>query len=97
MSLWPKSNKMELNVIEYIYRGFKISYKIEPITHQDRGYKAAGHATYLLSKPKSFVTTALQTEKNTYASTEHEIRTSLEKQVDLELQYFSDMKKEICV
>ena len=82
---------MEFHVIEYIYRGFKISYKMEPAAHENNGYKAAGHATYLLSKPKIFPSTTFQTEYDTHTGTEHEIRTLLENHVDFELKNLYEM------
>lgn len=83
-------------MIEYIYRGFKISYKMEPAAHEKKSYKAAGHATYLLSKPKSFVSKTFQTEYDTHSSTEHEIRTLLENYVDFELKNFYAMQTSAC-
>ena len=81
-------------MIEYIYRGFKISYKIEPVRHEENLYQAAGHATYLLNIPKSFVPARFHTEYDTHAAVEHEIRTLVENYVDFELKNFYDVKME---
>ena len=82
-------------MIEYIYRGFKISYKIDPVTQEEHLYKAAGHATYLLNIPKFVSPARFHTEYDTHAGTEHEIRKLLENYVDFELKSFYDMKQEM--
>lgn len=81
-------------MIEYIYRGFKLSYKIELAKHDKTGYTAAGFATYLLNVPKSFVPAKFHTEYDTHTSAEHEIKKMLENYVDFELKNFYEMKKE---
>ena len=81
-------------MIEYIYCGFKISYKIEPAQNEANLYKAVGHATYLLNNPKSFTPTSFHTEYDTHAGTEHEIRKMLENYVNFELKNFYEMKQE---
>lgn len=78
-------------MIEYIYRGFKLSYKIELAKH-DR-YTAAGFATYLLNVPKSFVPAKFHTEDDTHTNAEHEIKKMLESYVDFELKSFYEMRK----
>ena len=87
-------HKGSFDVIEYIYRGFKISYKIEPTTAGTNTYTATGHAVYLLSAPKSFSPKKFHTEYVTFAGTEHEIRKLLENYIDFELKKFYEMKKE---
>ncbi|WP_133127633.1 hypothetical protein [Legionella nagasakiensis] len=81
---------------EYIYRGFKISYKIitTEIEQNLNLYKADGTVTYLLSRPKSFLPVKFHTEYDTYAGAEHEIKKLLENYVDFELKNFYDMEKE---
>ena len=69
-------------MIEYIYKGFKISYKIIPAELEKNTYKAEGSATYLLNIPRSF------------AGAEHEIKKLLENYVNFELKNFYDMQKE---
>lgn len=81
-------------MIEYIYRGFKLSYKIEHPKQEKNSYTAAGFATYLLNVPKSFVPAKFHTEYDTHTSAEHEIKKLLENYVDFELKSFYEMKKE---
>ena len=72
-------------MIEYIYRGFKISYKIRPTTVDKTSYTAIGHTTYLLSASKFLSPKPFRIEYSTYAVTEHEIRKMLENHIDAEL------------
>ncbi len=81
-------------MIEYIYKGFKISYKIFPVDFEKNAYKADGSATYLLNTPKSFMPKKLHTEYVTHVGAEHEIKKLLENYVDLELKSFYELKKE---
>lgn len=80
-------------MIEYIYRGFKISYKIAADSEKNT-YKADGSLTYLLNVPKSFTSKKFHTEYDTHHGAEHEIKKLLENYVDFELKNFYDMKKE---
>lgn len=81
-------------MIEYIYRGFKISYTIEREHQEDDLYTATGQVTYLLSVPKSFIPASFHTEYVTHAGAEHEIRILLENYINFELKNFYDRKKE---
>ena len=81
-------------MIEYIYKGFKISYKVVPMDFNKNTYKAEGSVTYLLNMPKSFAPQKFYTELATYTGTEHEIKKLLENYVDFELKNFYDMQKE---
>ena len=81
-------------MIEYIYKGFKISYKILPIEFDKITYKADGSVTYLLNVPKTFAPKRFHTEYATHTGAEHEIKKLLENYVDFELKNFYDMKKE---
>lgn len=79
-------------MIEYIYRGFKLSYKIDSAHHENKLYKATGHATCLLDNPASCTPARFQTEYNSHDSTEHEIRSMLENYVNFELKNYFEMK-----
>lgn len=79
---------------EYIYRGFKISYKIVPTDADKSLYKADGTVIYLLNHPRSFVPVKFHTEYETYAGAEYEIKKMLENYVDFELKSFYEMKRE---
>ena len=81
-------------MIEYIYKGFKISYKIMAAEFEKNTYKADGSLTYLLNIPKSFTPKHFHTEYDTHAGAEHEIKKLLENYVDFELKNFYDMQKE---
>jgi len=81
-------------VIEYIYRGFKISYNIEQEKQEETLYTATGHVTYLLSVPKSFIPANFHTEYDTHAGAEHEIRILLENYINFELKNFYDRKND---
>lgn len=81
-------------MIEYIYRGFKISYKIVPVEYKINTYQADGAAVYLLNRPKSLTPKKFYTEYETLTGAEHEIKKLLENYVDFELKNFYDMKKE---
>ena len=81
-------------MIEYIYKGFKISYKIIPANFENSSYKADGSVTYLLSVPKFFTSKKFHTEYVTHEGAEHEIKQLIENHVDFELKNFYEMKKE---
>lgn len=82
-------------MIEYIYRGFKISYTVEQQTQETTSFKAKGYVTYLLSVPKSFEPANLYAEYTTHAGAEHTIRLLLENHINVELKTFYDRKKEL--
>lgn len=79
-------------MIEYIYKGFKISYKVIPANFENKTFNANGSATYLLNAPK-FAHQKFHTEDNTQTGAEHEIKKLLENYVNFELKNFYDMKK----
>ncbi len=81
-------------MIEYIYKGFMISYKIASAEFDKNNYRADGSVTYLLNRPKSFTPKKFHTEYTTHAGAEHEIKKLLENYVNFELKNFYDMKKE---
>ena len=81
-------------MIEYIYKGFIISYKILSAEFENNIFQADGSVTYLLNRPKSFVPQKFYTEFATHVGAEHEIKKLLENYVDFELKNFYDMKKE---
>ena len=81
-------------VIEYIYKGFKISYDVMPSGVEQQTFKADGSLTYLLNMPKTFPPQKFHTEYSSFAGAEHEIKKLLENYVDFELKNFYDMKKE---
>ncbi|WP_133129890.1 hypothetical protein [Legionella yabuuchiae] len=76
---------------EYIYKGFKISYKIIAISQEE--YKAHGTATYLLRKGKKFLPVKFHTELDSYDGTEHEIKALLENYVDFELKNYYETEQ----
>lgn len=75
-------------MIEYIYKGFKISYKIASSGMDKHHFKADGSLTYLLNTPKTFKPQKFHTEYNSYAGAEHEIKKLLENYIDFELKIF---------
>jgi hypothetical protein len=81
-------------VIEYIYRGFKLSYKITVTDDEKNVYQADGYLTYLLNKPFLFSSRRFHTEYDTHTGAEHEIKQLLEHYVDFELKNFYAMQKE---
>ena len=81
-------------MIEYIYKGFKISYQIHATPLDHNIYKADGSVAYLLNIPKSFSPKKFHTEFSTHLGAEHEIKKLLENYVDFELKNFYTMKKE---
>lgn len=81
-------------MIEYIYKGFKISYKVFPIEFEKNAYHADGTLTYLLNLPDVFKPQKFHTECDTYAGAEHEIKQLLENYINFELKNFYDMQKE---
>ena len=80
-------------MIEYIYKGFMISYKITPAALENNSFQADGSVTYLLNRPKSFSSQQFHTEFTTHVGAEHEIKKLLENYVDFELKNFYDRKK----
>ena len=81
-------------MIEYIYKGFKISYHIATADSATNIFKADGSVSYLLNMPKSFRPTKFHTEHSTQTGAEHEIKKLLENYVDFELKNYYDMQKE---
>ena len=79
-------------VTEYIYKGFKISYKINVL--DNTLYKADGAVTYLPTVPTSFEPIQFHTELDSHSGAEHEIKKLLENYVDFELKSFYEMKAE---
>lgn len=80
-------------MIEYIYRGFKISYNVIADATQQNFYQAGGSAVYLMNSPKNLLPQKFHTEYNTYAGAEYEIKKLLENYVDFELKNFHDLQK----
>lgn len=74
-------------MIEYIYRGFKISYLVEAVHQEDDLFIAKGHVTCLLNLPKS-KPVDFHTEYATRAGVEHEIRVMLENHINIELKNY---------
>ncbi len=75
-------------MIEYIYKGFKLSYTITEVScAEPRLYEAHGNAIYLLSTP-GFAQTHFHAEDETQVGAEHEIKRLLENYVDFELKNF---------
>lgn len=81
-------------MIEYIFKGFKMSYKIVAAEFEKNTYKAEGSVSYLLNMPKSFMPKKFHTEYITQAGAEYEIKKLLEDYVNFELKNFYDMQKE---
>lgn len=81
-------------MIEYIYKGFKLSYQIVAPEHEKKAYKANGSLTYLLNIPDSFLPKKFYNEHTTHSDAEHEIKQLLENHVNLELKKFYDKQKE---
>jgi len=81
-------------MIEYIYKGFKLSYRISDLVSENTSYKADGALLYLLNTPNTFAPKKFQTEDETHSGAEHEIKKILENYVDCELKNFYDMQKE---
>ncbi|MCH9689878.1 MAG: hypothetical protein K0U10_04410 [Gammaproteobacteria bacterium] len=80
-------------MIEYIYKGFKLSYTVSEIScaltpSEPHTYEAHGNAIYLLNSPKWFTQTHLHAEDETHVGAEHEIKRLLENYVDFELKNF---------
>ena len=81
-------------MVEYLYRGFKISYKIASSEFEKKTYKADGAVTYLLNMPKAFTPTKFHAEYDTHAHAEYEIKKLLESYVNFELKGFYGMNHE---
>ncbi len=81
-------------MIEYIYKGFKLSYKIVAPENEKKTYKVNGFITYLLNIPHSFSPKKFYNEYATHSDAEHEMKQLLENHVNLELKHFYDNKKE---
>ncbi len=79
-------------MIEYIYKGFKLSYTILPTEHTS--FRADGALTYLLKQSICFKPKKFCTEYPSSTGAEHEIKKLLENYVNFELKNYYDMKKE---
>lgn len=84
-------------MIEYIYKGFKLSYKVSEVRSpaaEPVSYEAHGNAVYLLSTPKKwFSQTHFHTDNEHHRGAEHEIKRLLENYVDFELKNFYAMQE----
>ena len=80
-------------MIDYIYKGFRLSYKITSLNTTTNTYQANGSALYLLNAPKALAPKTFHTELSTHKATEHEIKTLLENYVNIELTHFYNMRK----
>jgi len=86
-------------VIEYIYKGFKLSYQVSNLSSsaspaEPTLYEAHGNSVYLLSTPKKwFSQTHFHTDNDTHQGAEHEIKRLLENYVDFELKNFYAMQE----
>lgn len=76
------------SVIEYIYKGFMISYKVLPAAFEENTFLASGSVTYLLNRPKNIASKSIHTKYSTYQGAEHEIKKLLENHVNGELSSF---------
>lgn len=81
-------------MIEYIYKGFKISYHVASADIGKQMFKADGSLSYLLDTPKSFKPQKFHTEYNSYAGAEHEIKKILENYIDFELKNYYQINQE---
>jgi hypothetical protein len=84
-------------VIEYIYKGFKLSYTVSEVScalspDEPCVYEAHGNAIYLLNTPKWFTQTHQHAEDESHVGAEHEIKRLLENHVDFELKNFYAMQ-----
>lgn len=86
-------------MIEYIYKGFKLSYQVSVLSSSASPsepplHEAHGNAVYLLSTPKKwFSQTHFHTDNDTHQGAEHEIKRLLENYVDFELKNFYAMQE----
>jgi hypothetical protein len=86
-------------MIEYIYKGFKLSYQVSELSASASFdgsilYEAHGNAVYLLSTPKKwFSQTHFHTDNESHQGAEHEIKRLLENYVDFELKNFYTMQE----
>ena len=83
-------------MIEYIYKGFKLSYTVSEVRcalspDEPSVYEAHGNAIYLLNSPR-FTQMHLHAEDESYMGAEHEIKRLLENYVDFELKSFYAMQ-----
>ncbi|MDF1683751.1 MAG: hypothetical protein P1U36_03745 [Legionellaceae bacterium] len=86
-------------MIEYIYKGFKLSYQVSKLNasasaDESALFEAHGNAVYLLSTPKKwFSQTHFHTDNESHHGAEHEIKHLLENYVDFELKNFYAMQE----
>lgn len=80
-------------MIEYIYKGFKVSYKIVPT--EVNTYRAEGSLLYLLATPKHFTPKKFHAVLDTHRAAEYEIKKQLEDHVNFELKRFYEKQAEL--
>lgn len=81
-------------MIEYIYKGFKLSYTVNETNYTSpKLYEAHGNAIYLLNNP-GFAQTHFHAEHETQVGVEHKVKRILENYVDFELKNFSSREKQ---
>lgn len=80
-------------MVEYIYKGFKIAYRISGQGEEQR-YRADGTALCLIDHPHEFSKKKFHTEFITQEGAEAEIKKLLENYVDFELKSYYEMQTE---
>nr|HAT8714213.1 hypothetical protein [Legionella jordanis] len=80
---------------QYVYKGFKICYSIQPSSENLNLYKADGYAIRPTQKETSTAPQKFHTEHPTKEGAKNEIKKLLEDYIDFEWQEFHEMQKEI--
>lgn len=76
---------------EYVYKGFKVSYKIKCSENKPKLYKADGYVQCSLATTGSVFSQKFHTEHPSKEGAQNEIKKLLEDYIDFEWQEFHEM------
>jgi hypothetical protein len=79
---------------EYIYKGFKIFYDINPQKTEDDLYQASGYVLCNIDKAAPSPTQKFRTEYPTQQGVKIQIKKIIEEYIDFEWEEFLEMQKE---
>lgn len=77
-------------MVEYLYKGFKVSYNIKPIKNQTKLYEAEGYVARL-ADPEPVQRKRFHTESTSMQGVTAEIKKLLENYIDFEWREFHEI------
>ncbi|MFC3907662.1 hypothetical protein ACFORL_01030 [Legionella dresdenensis] len=78
---------------EYVYKGFKIIYNVEPVKNTSNLYRADGYAVCLMDESRDALPRKFHTEYSTLAGVQEEIKKLLQDYIDFEWREYNKMQE----